>query len=93
MDFEFKSKEELYKRVKPALEAKCNEFKRLGITYIRTVDIWNYLIKTKWTKAHNLVLFDIVHDILNADLKSLNEFIKNSKETIIVKDTTNLDII
>ena len=35
MDYEFSSKEELYKRVGPALRAKLNEFHRLGYSYIK----------------------------------------------------------
>ena len=34
MDITFASKEELYKRVKPALRTKKNEFKKLGYSYI-----------------------------------------------------------
>ena len=44
MDIEFSSKEELYQRVKPALKAKTMELKRVGYSYIREIDIWNYLI-------------------------------------------------
>ena len=63
MDFEFSSKEELYQRVSPALRAKVMELKRLGYPYIKEVDIWNYLIETKWCKGHDLMLSDIVNDI------------------------------
>ena len=48
MDITFASKEELYKRVKPALRTKKNEFKKLGYSYIKETDIWNFLIKKKW---------------------------------------------
>ena len=48
MDIEFSSKEELYRRVKPALRTKKNELIKLGTKNIREVDIWNFLIKTKW---------------------------------------------
>ena len=44
----FTSKEELYNRVKPALCAKIAQLHRLGYTYVQEVDVWNYLIKTKW---------------------------------------------
>ena len=54
MDLEFNSQEELYQRVLPALRAKCQELARLGLSYIREKDIWNYLILNKWRKAQDL---------------------------------------
>ena len=76
MDYEFSSKEELYKRVKPALYAKSRELERMGYFYIQEVDIWNYLIENKWKQASNLMLSDIVNDILHVDNKMLNEYLK-----------------
>ena len=76
MDFTFNSKEELYKMIEPALDAKKSELNRLGYRYIHKNDIWNYLILTKWTKAHDLELSDIVSDILNCDNKLLDKYIK-----------------
>jgi len=76
MDFQFSSQEELYQRVKPAINAKVVELHRLGFSYIVDVDIWNYLIETKWKKSRNLVLSDIVSDILHVDNKKLDEYLK-----------------
>ena len=76
MDYEFSSKEELYKRVKPALNAKMVEMHRLGYTYIHDVDIWNYLIEVKWSKGKNLMLSDIVNDILHTSEKKIDEHLK-----------------
>ena len=76
MDFTFNSKEELYKMIEPALDAKKSELNRLGYRYIHKNDIWNYLISTKWTKAHDLELSDIVSDILNCDNKLLDKYLK-----------------
>ena len=45
MDYEFSSQEELFKRVKPALNSKKSELDKLGYTYINIMDIWNYLIE------------------------------------------------
>lgn len=64
MDYEFDSQEDLYKRVKPALNAKLNEFKRLGYKDVYIKDIWNYLIVRVWPFSKNLMLCDIVSDIL-----------------------------
>lgn len=76
MEYEFSSKEELFKRVKPALNAKKVELHRLGFTYINSVDIWNYLIEIKWTKGKNLMLSDIVDDIMHTDAKKIDEYLK-----------------
>ena len=77
MDYEFSSKEELYKRVGPALRAKAVELHRMGFNYIQDVDIWNYLIETKWCKSRDLMLSDIVDDILHVDEKKVDEYIKS----------------
>lgn len=76
MDYEFSSKEELYQRVGPALRAKVCELHRLGFNHIQDIDIWNYLIETKWCKARDLMLSDIVNDILHASEKKIDEFLK-----------------
>ena len=41
MENEFSTKEELFTRVKPALQAKEVELHRLGYSYISSIDIWN----------------------------------------------------
>lgn len=89
MDFTFNSKEELYKMVEPALSAKASELDRLGYSYIKKNDVWNYLIVTKWTKAHNLELNDIVSDILNCDNKLLDKYFKEN----LAERKENLEII
>ena len=78
MDFTFNSKEELYQMIEPALDAKKSELDRLGYRYIHKNDVWNYLILTKWTKAHNLELSDIVSDILNCDNNLLDKYLKDN---------------
>ena len=79
-EFEFGSKEELYKRVKPALRAKKQELTRLGYTHIKEVDIWNYLIEIKWKKANGLMLSDVVSDIIHVDNKRIDEYLKGKLE-------------
>ena len=76
MEINFSSKEELYKRVEPALHSKVDELKRCGFTYIREADIWNYLIESKWLKSYNLALSDIVNDILNTDNYKIDKYLK-----------------
>ena len=80
MDIKFNSQEELYGRVKPALNAKLQELHRLGFSYITIDDIWNYLKETKWIKGKDLTLSDIVSNIIHVDNNKLDEFV-NGKTT------------
>lgn len=72
---EFKDSFELFNRVKPALNSRLKELNREGIDTIKKEDIWNYLIKTKWINANNLVLSDVVTDILSIETKELQEYL------------------
>jgi hypothetical protein len=74
---EFKTLQELYNRVKPALITKCNEMRRLGFTYIQEEDIWNFLKENKWINARNLGLSEMVDDILNTDNKQIDKYVKD----------------
>ena len=76
MDIKFNSQEELFSRVKPALNAKLQELHRLGFSYVTIDDIWNYLKETKWIKGKDLTLSDIVSNIIHVDNKMLDEFLK-----------------
>lgn len=76
MELEFSSQEELYKRVQPALKAKLAELHRLGYLYIQLIDIWNYLIFSRWKKSKDLTLADVVNDILHVDNRRLDEYLK-----------------
>ena len=78
MDVEFKSILELYDRLKPALLAKVAELKRNEIYYIKVEDIWNYLKIYKWSKASNLLLYQMVDDILNIDNMLLDNYVKDN---------------
>ena len=76
MDYEFSSKEELYKRDGPALRAKICELQRLGYSYIQEMDVWNYLIENVWCKSRDLMLSDIVNDILHVKISKIDDYIK-----------------
>lgn len=93
-DIEFDNVIDLYKRVKPALNSKIKELRRDKIDYVKEEDIWNYLIKTKWLNAKNLVLCDVVDDILNVENSKIDRFVKDEhkakKEELLVED---LDLI
>ena len=76
MNYEFNSLEELYNRLKPALEAKRIQMKRNGFDYIRIEDIWNYLKEIKWKKARDLSLYEMVDDVLNIDDIVIDSYIR-----------------
>jgi hypothetical protein len=76
MDIEFKSLEELYQRIKPALMTKKIEMHRSGYTYIKEEDIWNYLKEIKWRNSKDLSLSDMVSDILNTDDINIDSYLK-----------------
>ena len=67
MENEFKSLDELYKRLTPALISRCDEFRRLGYKDIKEIDIWNYLTNHKWKMSVDLTINDMVNDIFNVD--------------------------
>ena len=73
---QFASKQELYDRVRPALSAKVVEFRRRGNTYIKEIDIWNYLSFADWQKAHELMLSDIVSDIMHVNIEEVDNYLK-----------------
>lgn len=77
MDYEFKSKEDLYRRILPALKLKVREIKRFGFKEVECNNIWDYLIETKWKNGFNLQLFDIVNDILYLKIKEIIPYLEN----------------
>lgn len=92
-EIKFKSLQELYERLKPALNCRKNEIMRMNIPYIKTEDIWNYLKETKWNTSSNLTLADMVSDILNVDEYLIDEYIKKNLKTFkrnIILDDDNL---
>ena len=93
MDFEFKTKEELYQHVLPALKSKKRELTQLGFPYIQEEDIWNYFIKEKWSQAKDLQLSDIVSDIMHADGKMIERFIRDNLSRVRRNRNKNLEVI
>lgn len=85
MDIEFSNIKELYDRLKPALKSKVEELKRNDLDYIKSEDIWNYLKITKWSKANNLLLYQMVDDILNLDNSEIDEYVKNNIRKKVVR--------
>ena len=76
MDTEFTSLEQLYKRLKPALTTKAHEMRMQGYQYIKEEDIWNYLKEVKWINSKNLLLFEMVSDVLNANNNFIDDYLK-----------------
>lgn len=74
MDIEFKTLEELYNRVIPALNTKRNETLTIYKIDLDIKSIFNYLAETKWKYAKDLVLSEIVSDILNVDIYKVEEY-------------------
>lgn len=65
---EFNNLEELYQRLLPALEMKAKKE-----TNLTTKDIFQYLSKTKWQKAVDLSLAEMVNDILKVDISLIRK--------------------
>ena len=76
MEAKFQTEQELYHHVMPALRAKCMDFKRHQMPYIKEEDIWNYLKEIKWKKARDLSLYEMVDDVLNIDDIVIDSYIR-----------------
>ena len=85
MDIEFANVKELYERLLPALNTKVIELKRNDLDYIKVEDIWNYLKDKKWSKANNLLLYQMVDDILSLDNYEIDEYVKEKIRKKIIK--------
>lgn len=85
MDIEFNNVKELYERLKPALNTKIIELQRNDLDYIKVEDIWNYLKDSKWSKANNLLLYEMVDDILNLDNNIIDEYVKGEIRKKVIK--------
>ena len=91
MDMNFSSLEELYNRLKPALRTKKRELKENGYGYLKIEDIWNYLKDSKWSKANNLLLYQMVDDILNLDNNEIDEYVKGEiRKKVIQPNLENM---
>lgn len=79
---EFKSVEELFRRIKPALYSKITELKRKGFDYIKEEDVWNYLMDNVWKNKNNLTLSEMTNDILYLSDHLITSYVMN-----ILKET------
>lgn len=76
-EIKFKSLQELYERILPALKSKTKEIHKKGMDYIHEEDIWNYLKTYKWTSSRSLDLGDMVNDIFTVEERELDNFVKS----------------
>ena len=78
--YEFSSQKELYQSLQPAFNVKLRLLKKNNYKHITKKDIWNYLKNNKWCKSINLTLADMVNDIIHADNKDIDIYIKKNKK-------------
>ncbi len=76
MDYEFKSLQELYSRIYPALKSKRDELKKIGYN-MQEADIWNYLTDNKWQKSVELTLSEMVEDIFSLSEEDVANYMIN----------------
>ncbi len=75
-DIKFKSLNELYERLLPALRSKKKELDKYGLNYIYEEDIWNYLKLNVWKNNVALTLDKMVDDILNTNNLEFDNYTK-----------------
>ena len=89
-EIQFRTVEELYNRVLPALYSKVKEVRRAGLELVNEKDIWNFLVETEWKKRNNLELHELIIDILNVENYKLKDYI--NKKMQILRDNNEEDI-
>ena len=71
MDLNFSSIEELKQRLMPALRLRKRELKRQNY-HITEEELWNYFVENFWKRSIQLSLAQMVDDILNREIKNIN---------------------
>ena len=80
--YEYKSQEELYQGLIPALNVKMKYLKKNKVKDITKEDIWNYLKETKWKSSIDLTLADMVQDIIHIDINEILNYKTKNKKAI-----------
>lgn len=80
--YEYKTQEELYQGLIPALNTKIKYLKRSKYNNITKDDIWNYLKETKWKNSIDLTLADMVQDILHVEIRELMIYKDKNKKAM-----------
>ena len=85
-EFKFKSLEELYRKLLPALRTKVADLRRSNVLWVKEIDIWNYLKVLYWRNKKDLTLGEMVNDILSTTNEELIKFV-NSEDYDEVKNS------
>ncbi len=72
----YSSQEQLFRELKPAFKVKLTLLKDTEYRYIRDIDIWNYLKKSKWVRSVNLGIADMTNDIINVNAYEIDKYLK-----------------
>ena len=75
--YEYRSQEELYQGLIPAMNVKLKMLKKSHYDGINHEDIWNYLRDNKWRSSIDLTLSDMVQDIIHTDNLKIVNYVKN----------------
>ena len=78
--YEYKSQRELYLSLIPALNVKLRLLKNSDYKNIDKIDIWNYLKISKWKNSINLTISEMMNDIIHADNKDIDIYLKKYKK-------------
>lgn len=76
---EFNTLHELYRHIKPALVARCEELSKENIN-VTEEDIFLCLSELKWRRATNLTIATMIRDIFNVTKEELKEGEKTDEE-------------
>ena len=78
--YEYKSQRELYLSLIPALNVKLRLLKNSAYKNIDKIDILNDLKISKWKNSINLTISELVNDIIHADNKDIDIYLKKYKK-------------
>lgn len=76
-DIVFKSEDELFDRIKPALRSKKKILNKKGAKNITEEDIWDFMVDNVWVSSSDLELCDMVDKILHAEDALIIEYYHN----------------
>ena len=77
-EIKFRSLNDLYKRLYPALNTRKLELVSMGIKATE-LDIWHYLKESTWDNNEELNLCDMVNNILNLKEEDIIKYLKKKK--------------
>ena len=73
---EFTSLQQLYKKLIPAFNVKKRLILKSKYKDINNENIWNYLTETKWKKATDLSLPEMINDIITVELEDIYKYME-----------------